>query len=56
MIHGTEDPIFPVPHGEALAARIPSARLHVVPGMGHGLFAPGLADRIADLIIAHTAA
>jgi len=35
VVHGTEDPMFPLPHGEALAAAIPGARLLVVDGMGH---------------------
>lgn len=35
VIHGTEDPLFPLPHGEALAAAIPGARLLVVKGLGH---------------------
>ena len=35
VVHGDRDPLFPLPHGEALAAAIPDARLLVVPGMGH---------------------
>lgn len=35
VVHGTEDPLFPLPHGEALAAAIPGARLLPVPGTGH---------------------
>jgi pimeloyl-ACP methyl ester carboxylesterase len=35
VIHGTDDPLFPLPHGEALAAAIPGARLLVIDGMGH---------------------
>lgn len=35
VVHGTDDPMFPLPHGEALAAAIPGARLLVVDGMGH---------------------
>jgi len=35
VIHGTEDPLFPLPHGQALAAAIPGARLVVVEGLGH---------------------
>ena len=37
VIHGTEDPMFPLAHGEALAAAIPSARLVAVEGFGHGI-------------------
>ncbi|GIF13497.1 hydrolase [Actinoplanes teichomyceticus] len=50
IVHGDHDPVFPLAHGEALAAAIPGARLHVVPGMGHVLFSPGLAEQVADLI------
>lgn len=50
IVHGQVDPVFPVGHGEALAAAIPGSRLHVVPGMGHILFSPGLSEEVADLI------
>jgi pimeloyl-ACP methyl ester carboxylesterase len=53
VIHGTADPLRPLTHGEALAAQIPSARFHGVPGMGHGLFSPGLPARIAHLVLGH---
>jgi pimeloyl-ACP methyl ester carboxylesterase len=55
VIHGTADPLHPFPHGEALAALIPGARLEPVPGMGHGFFSPGLPAKVARLILAHTA-
>jgi pimeloyl-ACP methyl ester carboxylesterase len=35
VIHGDEDPLFPLPHGEALAREIPGARLVVLPHTGH---------------------
>lgn len=35
VLHGTEDPLFPYPHAEALAAEIRDARLVPLPGMGH---------------------
>ncbi len=35
VVHGSDDPMFPLPHGEALAREIAGARLVVVPGMGH---------------------
>lgn len=35
VIHGEKDPLFPLAHGEDLAATIPGARLHVVQGGGH---------------------
>ncbi|MGC4747314.1 alpha/beta fold hydrolase [Micromonospora sp. DT201] len=55
VLHGSDDPLFPPAHGEALAAQIPAAQLEIVPGMGHHpFFSPGLTERIADLIIRHT--
>ena len=50
IVHGDQDPVFPLAHGEALAAAIPGAVLHVVPGMGHVLTSPGLPEAVADLI------
>ena len=50
VLHGDQDPVFPLAHGEALAAAIPGAVLHVVPGMGHVLTSPGLPEEVADLI------
>jgi pimeloyl-ACP methyl ester carboxylesterase len=35
IVHGTADPLFPLPHGEALAAAIPGARFLTLDGMGH---------------------
>jgi pimeloyl-ACP methyl ester carboxylesterase len=35
VLHGTEDPLLPYPHGEALAQQIPGARLIPLPGAGH---------------------
>ena len=37
VIHGTADPMFPLQHGEALAAAIPGATLLPLEGAGHGL-------------------
>ncbi|WP_019872179.1 alpha/beta fold hydrolase [Salinispora oceanensis] len=55
VLHGSDDPLFPQAHGVALAAQIPGAQLEIVPGMGHHpFFAPGLTERIADLVIRHT--
>ena len=51
VIHGDQDPIYAVRHGEALAAAIPGARLEIVPGMGHVLFARGLPEELARLIL-----
>jgi pimeloyl-ACP methyl ester carboxylesterase len=54
VIHGTEDPLRPLPHGQALAAQIPRARLETVPGMGHGFFSPGLPRHVGQIILDHT--
>jgi pimeloyl-ACP methyl ester carboxylesterase len=35
VIHGTDDPLFPLAHGEALAREIPGAELLVIDGLGH---------------------
>ncbi|MGC4936962.1 alpha/beta fold hydrolase [Kribbella sp. DT2] len=40
VLHGTEDPLFPPAHGEALAREIADARLVLLPGAGHELPAP----------------
>jgi len=50
IVHGEVDPVYPPGHGAALAAAIPGAVLHVVPGMGHVLTSPGLPEEVADLI------
>jgi pimeloyl-ACP methyl ester carboxylesterase len=54
VIHGTADPMFPLEHGQALAAEIPGARLLTLNGAGHGV---DRADwgRIVRAIIGHTA-
>jgi pimeloyl-ACP methyl ester carboxylesterase len=54
VIHGTADPMFPLEHGQALAAEIPGAKLLTLEGAGHGV------DRadwqaIARAILGHTA-
>ncbi|WP_237108922.1 alpha/beta fold hydrolase [Nonomuraea sp. MG754425] len=50
IVHGDQDPVCPLGHGEALAAAIPGAVLHVVPGMCHVMTTPGLPEEVADLI------
>lgn len=55
VIHGSEDPILPLPNGRALAAGIPDAELLVLDGVGHELpsvvWEP-VADAIARKVIA----
>jgi pimeloyl-ACP methyl ester carboxylesterase len=40
VLHGTEDPLFPLGHGEALAHEIPGARLVPLEYAGHELPEP----------------
>lgn len=54
VIHGARDPIFPVDHGRALAAEIPSAELLVLPGSGH-LVLPRSWDLVTPAILRYTA-
>jgi pimeloyl-ACP methyl ester carboxylesterase len=55
VIHGTADPMFPLEHGQAVAAEIPGARLLTLEGAGHGV---DRADRetIVRAILRHTGA
>jgi pimeloyl-ACP methyl ester carboxylesterase len=55
VLHGTDDPAFPYPHGEALAREIPDARLVPLPGMGHQYPPPELYDVVIPAILTHTA-
>ncbi|MER6942984.1 alpha/beta fold hydrolase [Nonomuraea sp. NPDC000554] len=45
VVHGTEDPFFPYPHGVATAEAVPGARLVTIDGMGHEL--PPTPDLVA---------
>jgi pimeloyl-ACP methyl ester carboxylesterase len=53
VIHGTADPMFPLEHGEALAAEIPQARLLALEGAGHGVYREDW-EAISFAIRAHT--
>ncbi|MFJ5231015.1 alpha/beta fold hydrolase [Kitasatospora sp. NPDC088391] len=55
VLHGTEDPLRPLPHGRALAGEIPHARFRPIPGMGHSLFSPGLPRQLGEIIREHIA-
>ena len=55
VIHGTADPMFPIEHGEALAAAIPGARLLPLDGAGHGVDRADW-EAIVRAILNHTAA
>lgn len=49
VLHGDTDDVVPLEHGQDLAARIPGARLEVLPGIGHGapLFAR---ERLSEVL------
>jgi pimeloyl-ACP methyl ester carboxylesterase len=53
VLHGTEDPLFPFGHAEALADQIPGARLLPLEGAGHELPRP-LWNHVAAAILDHT--
>ena len=48
-------PLFPFPHGEALAAEIRGATLLALEGMGHEVPPHGLWDVVIPAIVEHTA-
>jgi pimeloyl-ACP methyl ester carboxylesterase len=52
VIHGAADPLVTPSGGEDTAARIPGARLEMIPDMGHDIPVP-LWPRIIDLILEH---
>ena len=56
VIHGDEDPVVPLAHGEDTANIIPDARLDVIQGLGHGTAFPGLWEKIVAAITEHTLA
>ena len=56
VLHGSADPLFPLPHGETLAREIPAARLVVLEGMGHEVPPRPLWDEVIDEILEHTRA
>ena len=54
VVHGTEDPLFPHPHGAALAREIPNARLLTLEQTGHEIPRETW-DELVPAILAHTA-
>jgi pimeloyl-ACP methyl ester carboxylesterase len=55
VLHGTEDPFFPLEHGRSLAARIPGARLIELDGVGHEPPPPRTWDVVVPALLRHTA-
>jgi pimeloyl-ACP methyl ester carboxylesterase len=54
VVHGSADPMFPLPHGQALAEAIPGASLLVVPAMGHEVPPPETWDLVVPALLRHT--
>jgi pimeloyl-ACP methyl ester carboxylesterase len=54
VLHGTEDPLFPYEHGEALTREIPGARLVPLEGAGHELPPRPLWNLVVATILEHT--
>ncbi|MDN5859620.1 MAG: alpha/beta fold hydrolase [Pseudonocardia sp.] len=52
--HGSADPLFPLPHGEAFRDRIPNARLVVLEGVGHEYPPPSTWEIVVSELLAHT--
>lgn len=52
VLAGDADPIVPAANGRILAARLPDARLEIVPGGGHLFLVarPAVAPRILDFL------
>ena len=50
VIHGTEDPILPYPHGVSLGDTIPGAKFYSLDGVGHDLAERCLAEVANQLI------
>jgi pimeloyl-ACP methyl ester carboxylesterase len=54
IIHGTEDPLFPPGHAEALAREIPGAEILWVERMGHEYVPPEAYDFVVPAVLRHT--
>jgi pimeloyl-ACP methyl ester carboxylesterase len=52
VLHGELDPVFPLPHGAALAAAIPGAELVVLGATGHDV-PPERYDQVVDALDRH---
>lgn len=52
VIHGSNDPLFPVEAGKDISSTIPDARLELIEGMGHEI-PPALEAEVTALLLAH---
>ncbi|GAA3106225.1 alpha/beta fold hydrolase [Streptosporangium carneum] len=55
VLHGTDDPLFPIGHAEALAREVRDAKLVPLHGMGHQMPPPEVWDTVVPAIVANTA-
>ncbi|CAM4410238.1 alpha/beta hydrolase [Nocardia ninae] len=55
VLHGTEDPLFPIGHGRALAAEIAGSRFVALEQTGHEVFPPHTWSAVVPELLAHTA-
>ena len=55
VFHGTDDPLFPYGHAEALTAAIPGARLVPLEGVGHEMPPRAVWDQVIAAVLNHTA-
>lgn len=53
VLHSADDPMFPLPHGEALARVIPGARLVRLEGVGHEIPPPAVWDVVVPELHRH---
>jgi pimeloyl-ACP methyl ester carboxylesterase len=53
VVHGAMDPVFPLPHGEALRDAIPAAELLILEQTGHGV-PRAVWDRFVPALVRHT--
>lgn len=54
VLHGTNDPLLPLVHGEDCARKIPDARFERIEGMGHDL-PTSVLPRLGDTLLDHFA-
>jgi len=55
VLHGDEDPLFPVEVAQFTADNIPGSRLEIIKGLGHEVYSPDLAPVMIDAIAGHCA-
>lgn len=53
FIHGEEDPLIPVQGGIRTAQAVKSAKIEVIPGMGHMIFDTSLQKKVASHLVHH---